>query len=35
MTRLPPKKPMVCLEGVAVRPMRKASKYSRTCRQRL
>ena len=27
--------PRVCLEGVAVRPMRKASKYSSTCRQRL
>jgi hypothetical protein len=30
MTRFRLKKPNVCLEGVAVRPMMKASKYSST-----
>ena len=27
--------PKVCADGVAVRPIRKASKYSSTCRHRL
>jgi len=35
MTRFCWKKPKVCFDGVAVRPTMKASKYSKTCRQRL
>jgi hypothetical protein len=33
-TRFWLKKPSVCFDGVAVRPMRWASKYSSTCRHR-